>query len=229
MSEEKYSDYLKSDHWQECRNKRLKIDFYQCFFCGCKDNLNVHHLTYENKGNEDVQNDLVTLCKSCHSKIHFLFDKTELKPKSEIIDFDKEFKKLMNKRYAFNGNHFGSLSYETRDLLTVFTGDDFADNFVFLFNVATENNFVSDEAKTVFNSMYDLWNLNKLTLNDLITLLAPKDPMLTSKIMEFRKYLKKAPNSKTVIENRVDRNSKLNSYELDKEDLNYWGKYEYQN
>ena len=31
--------------------------------------LQVHHLNYDHVGNEDVYNDLITLCKYCHQSI----------------------------------------------------------------------------------------------------------------------------------------------------------------
>jgi hypothetical protein len=66
---QQYTDYLKSHEWQEKRSERLKIDNYTCQRCGGKHYLNVHHLSYTNVGNEDIYNDLITLCESCHEKI----------------------------------------------------------------------------------------------------------------------------------------------------------------
>lgn len=79
MIRENYVDYLLSDHWQNVRKERLEIDGYQCQFCGCrgtaKNPLVVHHFTYHNLGREDVWNDLVTVCSSCHSGIHALMQR----------------------------------------------------------------------------------------------------------------------------------------------------------
>ena len=49
--------------------------------CGETHNLQVHHLTYENRGYEyrTHETDLVTLCKDCHSALH---NKTLKKVKS---------------------------------------------------------------------------------------------------------------------------------------------------
>lgn len=66
----KYSEYLKSPHWQETRRKRLDKDGDACVLCGSKENLNVHHRNYRNVGKEDVENDLVTLCTECHTFVH---------------------------------------------------------------------------------------------------------------------------------------------------------------
>lgn len=67
-----YNKYLQTKEWIETRGKRLLIDNYMCVFCGNKNHLHVHHKTYKNLRNEDVENDLVTLCKVCHEKIHRL-------------------------------------------------------------------------------------------------------------------------------------------------------------
>lgn len=65
----KYKDYLKSKEWTE-----MKIDLIQnrgskCENCGKKGNVDVHHLTYERLYKEDPE-DLMLLCRSCHSKEH---------------------------------------------------------------------------------------------------------------------------------------------------------------
>lgn len=70
MSNSYYSDYLTSPHWKQKREERLRIDNWKCQFCGSISNLNVHHLTYERKGRENAENDLITLCEHCHSRLH---------------------------------------------------------------------------------------------------------------------------------------------------------------
>lgn len=64
-----YSVYIKSRQWQEKRDARLRLDRYRCQMCGTAKNLNVHHITYERLGNEDMS-DLVTLCQNCHEQAH---------------------------------------------------------------------------------------------------------------------------------------------------------------
>ena len=65
-----YSEYLKSPAWKTRRTERAEIDGWKCAICGSDENLNVHHLTYKNIGNENVQTDLVTLCRKCHASLH---------------------------------------------------------------------------------------------------------------------------------------------------------------
>lgn len=65
-----YDEYFKTDAWQEKRKQRLKIDGYKCALCGKSEKLEVHHLTYKSFGNENVESDLISLCKECHDFAH---------------------------------------------------------------------------------------------------------------------------------------------------------------
>lgn len=55
---------------------RLECDGFVCRVCGRlgeqeggEAKLNVHHLTYKNFKNEELE-DLITACKDCHKYIH---------------------------------------------------------------------------------------------------------------------------------------------------------------
>jgi len=63
--------YLRSDHWKQTRIKALTSSHFSCCGCGCKDMLQVHHLTYENLGSESGE-DLMVLCSRCHGLAHDL-------------------------------------------------------------------------------------------------------------------------------------------------------------
>jgi hypothetical protein len=62
-----YQKYLRSKDWFAKRQERMKIDEWECAICS-KHNcaLHCHHLTYDRLFNEDVNTDLITLCKRCH-------------------------------------------------------------------------------------------------------------------------------------------------------------------
>lgn len=69
-----YHIYLDSIAWRKKSAERKKIDGDRCqhprvrlCFNG---GLQVHHLHYRNIGDEDVENDLITLCETCHAKEH---------------------------------------------------------------------------------------------------------------------------------------------------------------
>ena len=64
-----YNRYIESDEWKEIRVDRIFLDGYKCRFCGSAKNLVVHHITYENVPNENMD-DLLTLCKTCHNELH---------------------------------------------------------------------------------------------------------------------------------------------------------------
>lgn len=67
-----YQEYLNGEHWKEIRLKALERAGNRCQLCSSRNNLNVHHNTYENKGHEDLK-DLVVLCRECHAKFHDKF------------------------------------------------------------------------------------------------------------------------------------------------------------
>ena len=65
-----YNQYLKTPEWTERRNRHLKYAKYKCQICNQGNTvLNVHHRTYENRGNELI-NDLIVLCSDCHKTFH---------------------------------------------------------------------------------------------------------------------------------------------------------------
>ena len=72
---EEYKRYMRSREWDATRQQRLDIDEHTCSMCGrpeakCRNGLQVHHITYQRLGHEDIYNDLVSLCPACHRKIH---------------------------------------------------------------------------------------------------------------------------------------------------------------
>ena len=60
---------MENKTWQTIKQERLKLDNSMCTVCSSNENLVCHHLTYKNLNNEKI-NELLTICKSCHSKIH---------------------------------------------------------------------------------------------------------------------------------------------------------------
>ena len=68
---EAYLEFLKSDYWKEVRELILKRDDRKCIHCSGTKILQVHHKTYKNHGEEHLHlDDLITLCRACHKKIH---------------------------------------------------------------------------------------------------------------------------------------------------------------
>lgn len=80
MRSREYNDYIHSQVWRDKVKKRIQIDNGQCQMCGCRGTrynpLQVHHLRgYRDLGHEDVDRDLVTLCKSCHDGAHRMLNR----------------------------------------------------------------------------------------------------------------------------------------------------------
>ena len=60
----------------------LNRDSYTCQICGAKHTrLEVHHIVYRSQGGTDDEDNLITLCESCHKKIHAGEIKVSLKAK----------------------------------------------------------------------------------------------------------------------------------------------------
>ena len=64
-----YKTYLDDEHWAKTRKKIMARDGYRCQICGSKRDLQVHHLTYKNIGQE-TDEQLVCLCRQCHFGLH---------------------------------------------------------------------------------------------------------------------------------------------------------------
>lgn len=64
-----YHEYLNSEDWKERRDKFREYYGNKCIFCKSETNLNMHHLHYDNIGNETT-NDVVCLCRDCHALVH---------------------------------------------------------------------------------------------------------------------------------------------------------------
>lgn len=64
-----YEEYLNTSEWAEKRAQALDHAKHRCQVCNSPDGLQVHHRTYENKGDEQPE-DLTVLCGQCHSLYH---------------------------------------------------------------------------------------------------------------------------------------------------------------
>jgi hypothetical protein len=69
-----YRDYLQSDEWRRLRSLVIDRAAGRCERCRkTADEWNVHHLTYERRGHELLE-DLVLLCRPCHMAEHGITD-----------------------------------------------------------------------------------------------------------------------------------------------------------
>lgn len=68
MENQVYLDYINSEEWAE-KSRRFIWEASSCENCGSKENLQCHHLNYDNLGNE-TREDVEVLCKKCHDDKH---------------------------------------------------------------------------------------------------------------------------------------------------------------
>jgi replicative DNA helicase len=64
-----YEAYLQTPEWMERRALAIERAGNRCQVCYSGEDLNVHHRTYERRGNEDP-GDLTVLCGQCHAWFH---------------------------------------------------------------------------------------------------------------------------------------------------------------
>jgi len=69
-----YREYLKTEEWQVTRRWVLLRFENKCADCGDEARLQIHHLTYEFRGNELAKHldTLIALCPACHGRRHNL-------------------------------------------------------------------------------------------------------------------------------------------------------------
>lgn len=65
-----YVEHINSRKWQRLRRNKFIESGHKCEECGREWELDVHHRTYERLGSEEME-DLVVLCKRCHSDLHY--------------------------------------------------------------------------------------------------------------------------------------------------------------
>ena len=61
---------LEEREYQELRERVLRRDGWRCQFCGSMTNLEVHHQQFRSHSGHDDEDNLITLCKSCHWAEH---------------------------------------------------------------------------------------------------------------------------------------------------------------
>lgn len=68
VTDEWKAAYYASEHWAAKRLERMRFDEWKCCHCRSTQSLQVHHWRYE-LFSESLE-DLVTLCDTCHERIH---------------------------------------------------------------------------------------------------------------------------------------------------------------
>jgi 5-methylcytosine-specific restriction endonuclease McrA len=52
------------------RKDILARDNWRCQICGCRKNLDVHHMRRRSALGDDRETNLITLCRQCHHTVH---------------------------------------------------------------------------------------------------------------------------------------------------------------
>ncbi|PYV91453.1 MAG: hypothetical protein DMG90_07075 [Acidobacteria bacterium] len=61
---------LEREQYEELRRAILQRDGWRCQFCGAMTNLEVHHQQFRSHSGGDTEENLFTLCHSCHGTLH---------------------------------------------------------------------------------------------------------------------------------------------------------------
>ena len=61
---------LDSTLYEQLRQEVLARDRWKCQVCGSLSGVEVHHLTPKGRQGDDSEENLITLCTTCHRKIH---------------------------------------------------------------------------------------------------------------------------------------------------------------
>ena len=56
--------------YKQLRNRVLGRDGWRCQSCGTMFNLQVHHKESRSQSGDDSDQNLITLCATCHARVH---------------------------------------------------------------------------------------------------------------------------------------------------------------
>jgi 5-methylcytosine-specific restriction endonuclease McrA len=56
--------------YESLRTQILRRDGWRCHSCGTMSNLEVHHKQFRSHSGRDSEENLITLCSTCHASVH---------------------------------------------------------------------------------------------------------------------------------------------------------------
>jgi len=56
--------------YEKLRQQVLRRDGWRCQSCGTMSNLEVHHKEFRSHASLDAEENLITLCATCHASVH---------------------------------------------------------------------------------------------------------------------------------------------------------------
>jgi len=104
LADMNYKKYLNSEYWSLVRKSMHEITGNKCEICGGSESLNIHHLSYENRGKETLD-DLVCLCQRCHEVMH-TYESPFIGHISDRKTFEKQVKLANKIKKKFNNKRF---------------------------------------------------------------------------------------------------------------------------
>jgi len=70
ISQKKTRVRMASIPYSRLRKEILERDNWRCQICGCLKNLDIHHLKRRSALGEDLETNLITVCRECHEILH---------------------------------------------------------------------------------------------------------------------------------------------------------------
>jgi 5-methylcytosine-specific restriction endonuclease McrA len=61
---------LDTEVYHQLRREVLQRDAWRCQNCGSREDLQVHHKQFRSQSGDDSDENLITLCATCHSATH---------------------------------------------------------------------------------------------------------------------------------------------------------------
>lgn len=93
-NKEEYNKYLLSKEWQAKRLACFKLYGKRCYLCQSEKKIHVHHRTYKNLYDEDVEKQLIPLCEKHHSFLHKYCLQNKLTIWNGTIKYFKYFQRI---------------------------------------------------------------------------------------------------------------------------------------
>jgi 5-methylcytosine-specific restriction endonuclease McrA len=56
--------------YEQLRDQVVNRDSWRCQACGSMSNLEVHHKEFRSQSGDDSEQNLITLCSTCHAIVH---------------------------------------------------------------------------------------------------------------------------------------------------------------
>lgn len=92
-------EFKLSEDWEILRTNCKEYDGWMCQVCGYQGydgdpNIDAHHINRPTPGTENIVDDLITLCRSCHSIVESYKDKKKLNNRSDTITYILKEKRM---------------------------------------------------------------------------------------------------------------------------------------